>query len=73
MRPHLHTYQCPRCKTVATAPIRYPSRDLCCILCRSYMKWLWSDPVVTPAQQALYDRGPVWNPGTREERDVHAK
>jgi hypothetical protein len=70
----LYTYQCRNCKTVATSPTAHDfGRPLCCNQCHSYMKLLWSEPVTTDAQRALWHRGPVWNPGTAKETDVHAK
>jgi hypothetical protein len=65
----LHTYQCRNCKTVATSPVfhDYFNRPLCCNLCRSYMKFMWSEPITTKEQEALADRGPVWNPGTESQ------
>jgi hypothetical protein len=64
----LHTFQCWGCKTVATAPFRGEfGNPLRCILCRSYMKWLYSEPITTPDQQALASRGVVYNPGVSSE------
>ena len=61
----LHTYRCQRCKTVATSPVKHHyGRPLCCNLCHSYMKFMWSEPITTDEQRALAARGPVWNPGT---------
>lgn len=64
---YLHTFQCQRCKTVATSPVYVPGYHLVCNLCHSYMKFMWSDPITTPEQAALADRGPVWNPGIESQ------
>lgn len=68
----LHFYQCRNCKTVATSPVVHDfGRPLCCNICRSYMKFMWSELITTPEQEALAARGPVWNPGVETQTMPH--
>lgn len=58
----LHTYQCSNCKTVATTPAKTESRDLQCVVCRRWMRHIFTQPIDTLELQALADRGLVFNP-----------
>ena len=69
----LNFYQCRNCKQTAVAPVRYLYREICCIGCASYLRWMWSEPITTPEQTALANRGLVFNPGTSAERDLLPK
>jgi hypothetical protein len=63
--PLLHFYRCRRCQTVATAPFKAEfGPPVRCILCRSYMTWLYADQITTPEEDALARRGVVYNPFT---------
>ena len=66
---HLYFYQCQTCKTTATSPVRHDryQRPLCCNLCASYMRFMWGEPITTPEQKDLANRGIVYNPGTARE------
>lgn len=64
----LHFYMCKNDKTLASSPVRHHYvRPLCCNLCHSYMRYVWSEAITTPEMQALADRGPVWNPGVESQ------
>ena len=68
----LFTYRCPRCKGLAVSVVYHhrDGRPLCCILCGSYMRFMWEEAITTAEQRAWADRGLVWNPGTSQERGV---
>lgn len=65
----IYTYQCRKCLTVATSGFDHPyTEPLRCNLCFSYMKRLYVQPITSLEQQALVDRGVVYNPGVNTER-----
>ena len=68
----LYFYRCRKCRTVATSPVLHiwNQDPLSCILCHCRMRYLWNVPVTTEEERALFQRGPVWNPGTSKERGV---
>lgn len=60
----LYSYGCRSCKTIMVAPYESKgARCYRCNLCRSPMVFLWSEPAVTDEQIALWQKGPVFNPG----------
>ena len=68
----LYFYQCWNCKTTATSPVFHSWNEdsLHCNQCTCRMRYLWNVPVTTEEERALFQRGPVWNPGTSKERGV---
>lgn len=62
MNTVLHIYQCSFCKTTASRPYHDDLAPLKCGLCLRYMRKLSSSKITTPEQQALADRGTVFNP-----------
>lgn len=59
---HLHFYQCSWCKTTATSPVYDAAHPPKCGACLRYMARKYAEPIETEAQQALVDRGMVFNP-----------
>ena len=60
---HLNYYRCNRCRTIATSAHQYRRAELCCNMCRTYMQFMFQEPITTPEQRKLADMGVVWNPG----------
>lgn len=59
---HLHIYQCPNDATLAASTIRFTERALECVLCRTWMKYRWSEPIETPVQRDIAAHGVMFNP-----------
>jgi hypothetical protein len=62
MTGDLHLFQCSQCRTTATCTVFLPDKPIECVLCRRWMKRLYSRPIVTDADRALAARGLVFNP-----------
>lgn len=61
MSRDLHTYQCGNCKTLATTTVRLS--PLRCQVCRSFMTYGWSAPIVSDEDRARAAKGIVFSPG----------
>jgi hypothetical protein len=61
----LYLYQCKTCGTTAVAAHKATyGEPYTCLLCRSWMKFVYGMPVETPEQRSWHTRGLVYNPGT---------
>jgi len=63
MTDSLYVYQCRVCSTVAVAAHKAVYGDpLTCVLCHSWMKFLYATPIETDEQRSWAKRGLVYNP-----------
>lgn len=60
----LHTFQCQGCHVVLVVSFK-SSRAERCLMCRRYLTFIKSEPVVTDEDRALHRQGRVWNPGAQ--------
>lgn len=67
----LHFYMCSFCHSTATCTVRAPNTRIDCALCHRWMRFMWSEPIVTAEQQDLARQGLVHHPYDAPERKHH--
>jgi hypothetical protein len=66
---HLYIYRCQSCRLMASAPVPHASGSRYrCSICRSWLRYLYKEPITTEEQRELANQGLVFRRWDQPEK-----